>query len=210
MTAVKSQSRRSAQAAGSRRKILQAAASSFVEFGYHGATMGDIARRSGFAVQTVSYFFGTKPRLLAELIETTVVRERDVANAHVREQWEHAMAHSDDGPLLIDRFVARRHPIREAVSPLLEAARIGALTDAEVDEVHRSVEERRASEYAHLSAKLAEHDALREGLTQDRATDITLSIAGPELYLALANGRAWSGEDIREWTSSTLKQLLVA
>lgn len=41
--------------------------------------MADIARRAGLAVQTVSYFFGTKPRLLSALLQATI--EATVAEA---------------------------------------------------------------------------------------------------------------------------------
>ena len=51
------------QAAASRRKVLDAAQEAFIELGYHGATMNDIAARAGLAVQTVAYYFGTRPRL---------------------------------------------------------------------------------------------------------------------------------------------------
>ena len=73
MTGVKSHklSRRE-RAQASRRKLLNAARDSFIESGYHGATMADIAARSGLAVQTVSYFFGTKPKLLNSLMRDTI------------------------------------------------------------------------------------------------------------------------------------------
>lgn len=66
------------QAEASRQKVLRAAREVFLESGYHAATMGQIAERSGLAVQTVAYYFGTKPKLMSELITASVRRAMEI------------------------------------------------------------------------------------------------------------------------------------
>ena len=108
------------QADASRRKVLRAAREAFVESGYHGATMADIARRSGLAAQTVGYFFGTKARLLSELIVATVQLEMGDTPPLARAEWERAMVTSVTGRSMIDVFVDGGHQILTGVSPLMD------------------------------------------------------------------------------------------
>lgn len=197
------------QAEASRHKVLRAARDAFVEFGYHGATMSDIARRAGLAVQTVAYFFGTKPKLLSELISATVRREMGDTAPLDRDEWEHAMATSVTGRLLVDTFVDGGHPILHGVAPLMDVARIGALTDPEVAAVYRFHEDWRERDFAQFTGWLADRGALQDGLTREQATDIALAVFGPEMYLVLSRSRGWSDDAIREWMSSSLKRLLL-
>ncbi|GAA4899867.1 hypothetical protein GCM10025789_17720 [Tessaracoccus lubricantis] len=202
---------RKQQAEASRRRVLEAARASFIESGYHGATMADIAERSGFAVQTVSYFFGTKPKVLSQLIVTTI----DEAIRHGAERQGHLAWDRDEpgvtsGEELIDAFVDVGHDILMVAAPLMDVARVGALVDSEVAEVYAFHEQWRHRDYARFARWLGELGALREGLGVERATDITLTVFGPEVYLALGTARGWSGDEIRDAMRDTLRRLLLA
>ena len=64
---------RRAQARQTRRAILEAARPLFIQRGYPGTSMGDIARAAGVSVKTVEAAFGTKARLLTALRDVTIV-----------------------------------------------------------------------------------------------------------------------------------------
>jgi TetR/AcrR family transcriptional regulator, cholesterol catabolism regulator len=52
--------------------ILEAALASFLERGYHGASVRDIAGRVGVTVPTLYYHYGSKQGLLLTLLETSI------------------------------------------------------------------------------------------------------------------------------------------
>lgn len=198
------------QAAASRRAILLAARDAFLTNGYHGATMGEIADRSGFAVQTVSYFFGTKPRLISALIEATVRRAMGETPPLDHDAWHAVLAGLPHGAAVLDQFVEGVHPVLVDVSGILEVARVGALTDPEVASIHTFHEEWRRRDYAQVVGWLTHLDALRPGLSADAATDVLTTIAGPELYDTLLGRRRWDGPQVGAWVADSLKRLLLA
>ena len=63
------------QARSTRLKIVRAAHAVFVDRGYGGARMTDIAQAAGVAVQTVYFTFHTKGELLQACYETAVLGE---------------------------------------------------------------------------------------------------------------------------------------
>ncbi|MDO5500436.1 MAG: helix-turn-helix domain-containing protein [Propionibacteriaceae bacterium] len=204
----KTPSRRREQADASRRTVLAAAREAFIEQGYHGATMADIAQRSGFAVQTVSYFFGTKPRLMSQLIRTSIEDALAEAGAEDPEQWM-GITRATTAQELVDSFVAAGHDILVAVAPLMDVARVGSLTDPEVAEVYEFHEAWRRRDYTAVVEALQALGGLREGLTIEDAIDITLTLFGPDVYRALLVDQAWSPGALRDWTRDALvRQLL--
>lgn len=208
MGTVKRKPTRREQADASRRKVLEAARDAFVEHGFHGATMADIARRSGLAVQTVSYFFGTKPRLLSECIVATVMWEIGEAPAGARGGWEEAMAQAPSQEALIDLYVDGGYRILSGVSPLLDVARVGALTDPEVADVYHAHEANRRRDFEVFTRWLEEKGPLRAGLDHELATDVALSVHGFEVYLAFVR-RGWGPDAIRAWMKDALKRTLL-
>lgn len=197
------------RADASRRKLLVAAGETFMEFGYHGATMAEIAARSGLAVQTVSYFFGTKPKLLSALLGTTIDAAIAEGTPVGTTAWNEAPAHTASGAEIIDHFVDIGHGILLAVSPLLDVARVGAMTDEEVADVFDFHEQQRARDYARFIGWLVEADALRSDLPPKRAIDVALTVFGPEAYLALTARRGWESDVIREGMQEALKRFLL-
>ena len=51
---------------------LMAALSAFLEFGYHGATMRDIARRAGLSVPGVYHYYSSKQEMLVAILDVTM------------------------------------------------------------------------------------------------------------------------------------------
>jgi len=73
-----------------REQILDAALEAFAEKGYHGATIREIAARSGVSVAGLYHHFPSKQRLLEHLMADTMDRLIAVTEATVRE--------ADDNP----------------------------------------------------------------------------------------------------------------
>src|SRR5450755_1069299 len=64
--------KRAAQAAATRRAVLEAARGLFVERGYSATAVSDIAARAGVSLDTVYASVGRKPVVLRELVETAL------------------------------------------------------------------------------------------------------------------------------------------
>src|SRR5689334_20383245 len=70
-----------------RRRIVRAAHRLFVDRGYSGATMADIAQAADVAVQTVYFVFHTKVELLQACYETAVLGEDDPKPPPLQPWW---------------------------------------------------------------------------------------------------------------------------
>ncbi|MGI5952426.1 MAG: TetR/AcrR family transcriptional regulator [Brooklawnia sp.] len=202
-------SSRREQAEKSRRKVLRAAREAFLESGYHSTTMGQIAKRAGLAVQTVSYHFGTKPRLMSELITVSVKHAMGEVAPLDRPAWEQALETATDGHELVDAILEEVHAIMMSVAQLMDVARIGGLTDPEVQEVYESHEQWRARDFGRFVGALDDLDALREGMDVQTALDIVLTVLGPDTYRMLSVDRGWDEAKIMEWMRQTIKMLLL-
>ncbi len=74
-----------------RDKILAAAVQLFAEYGYHAATMRDIAQMAGIQAASIYYHYPSKQTLLIEIMETHMRRlnanlEHIVSNPHKFQQ----------------------------------------------------------------------------------------------------------------------------
>lgn len=203
------QKTRREQADASRRKVLRAARDAFLESGYHAATMAQVAERAGLAVQTVSYYFSTKPKLMSELITATMRGAMGEVAPADRESWTHSEASATDGDTLLDAFLTEVHPVLMSVSPLMDIARIGGLTDPEVRDVYVFHENWRMRDFAKLVDAINKVGSLREGLDVRTAKDVVLAMLSPDLYRVLSVDRAWDSEQIELWMRHSLKQLLL-
>lgn len=83
-----------------RREILQAALDLFVEKGFHGAPISDIADRAKVAVGTVYRYFPSKDALIEELFSELQGRLKSFVEAHypyegtTKEKYEHLLRES--------------------------------------------------------------------------------------------------------------------
>ena len=191
---------------------MRSARDAFAERGYHGATMADIAAGAGLAVQTVSYFFGSKPRLLADLIDAVVLGQIDdrADDSPDAAEWFRTSVSDPDGPAALGAFVDGTVRVLARASTVADAARVAALTDPDVEAVYRRSEGFRRSEYRRVVLSLADHHNLRADLDVEEATDVLTTLAGPQVYLAFAVDRGWSDAHVSAWLTATLARLLLS
>ena len=127
---------RPTRSAPSRQRIIEAAGRLFVEQGYVASTIEGIAADAGVAVQTVYYVFGTKPNVLAGVLDVIIAGD-DAAVPIVEQPW---VAKLDRGgssagvaaPLVVAcvDILARAAPIHGVLRSAAADPEIGALFDA--------------------------------------------------------------------------------
>jgi AcrR family transcriptional regulator len=210
MEAVKppSQTRRD-RALQTRRRILRAAYNEFRANGYLGTTMAAVAAGAGVAVQTVYFVFHTKAELLSHTFDLAVLGE-DEPTPPEETAWYRALTTDPDARRALRGFVAGTSAILSRASPLAEVVRAAAASDPQVALVHQHHERLRAEGYGRAVATLAGRGMLRAGMEVDEATDVLLTLAGPDTYLAFVRERNWSHDRFVTWAGDALAELLLA
>ena len=91
--------RRRQNAAETRREILDAARTQFLQNGWHGAGMREIARDAGVSVETVYSNFPSKAAIFKEVLNILVVGDEEKADDPVRASGrdEHTDQHRQSG-----------------------------------------------------------------------------------------------------------------
>ncbi len=207
MTSVKGSRRE--KAAATRRKILRAAHTEFVEKGFHGATVAEIAKRAKVAPQTIYFVFHTKPALISAVIDTAVMGEEEPI-APEQMPWFAAMLAEPDAAESLRQFIRGAGEVYQRASRISEVLRAAALTDEEVRRTYERHELLRAAGYGQVAAMLATKGRLRDGLTVDTATDILLTVYSESTYHLLITERGWSHDQTVEWLAESLPRLILA
>ncbi|MFF3564992.1 TetR/AcrR family transcriptional regulator [Streptomyces sp. NPDC002574] len=195
--------RRAQGAADTRASVLDAALRLFVDQGYGKVTVADIAREAGTAVPTVYASTGGKAAILACLITGGI-------GDPVVERTLTAVAASSDPREVVSLLT---HGVRldnerhfALVQVLVTAA---ALEDTARDTLSRA--DRAYREALHtVAGRLDRLDALRPGMTRDRATDVLWFFLGHQSWRLFVADRGWSWDDTEEWLSGQLSYAVLA
>jgi AcrR family transcriptional regulator len=197
---------REKQAQQTRDAILDAAAQSFVDTGYAGTTMKDIAERVGVSVQSV-HLFGPKASLLLAVVDRAISDGDDMSSTGTDSAF-HAAVTARAKPEKLRRmrsFIRDRMP---QAAPVLRAFRDAASSDPAIAQAWRHHEARR---YADVSTFVEScGDLLRTGRTTQQAADVTWSaIVSPQVADMLIGGRGWTIDEYVDWAVETFDRLFL-
>lgn len=184
--------RRRQNAEQTRREILDAARTQFLQYGWHGAGMREIARDAGVSVETVYSNFPSKAAVFKEVLNILVV--------------------GDDRPIPLSERVEFG---AATVGPLTERIRALALIHTEVQgRVARLRMVLREAARADDDLAAIERTVLAEEREQARLTLQTLlpdpsdldiegmqAIYSSDLYILLTEIRGWTPEQYISWIS---------
>lgn len=206
MAEVKGNSRRD-KARATRRKIVHAARDEFAANGFHGATIGAIAKRAGVATQTVYFVFHTKAELMSAVIDDAVMGDDPVIPQQT--EWWAAMTAARSAPEALRIFVRGSAPLFARASAMSEILRGAALTDEEVRRTHQYHEELRYTGFREVIEVVGSKGRLRKGLTAETATDVLMTLLGDSTYQLMTSERGWSHEAVVDWLCETLPLVLL-
>lgn len=190
----------------SRQRIVAVATRRFLEHGYAATTIGDIARDAGVAPQTVYYDFGTKPNVLAAVVDVAIVGD-DVATPVIDRSWAEQLAGLTDPDEALAHLARGSVEILARVAPVYEVLSRAA-TDPDVGRLLARVREGRRRDQRALVESLAAAGHLRRGLDVAEAADIVYALVNEEVYLMLVGDCGWTPEQLRTWLTATLGQQL--
>lgn len=193
---------RRAQAEETRRTIANAARALFLERGWAGTRVRDVAERAGVSEPSVYAVYRNKAGLAMGLLDSLddaadamrMLRELDEAEGDPRGQlaalaaFERRLFEHGGDAIVVIREAGR------AVPELAEVVVQGRLRgDRNRRRIFRSWPE----------------GTLREGLDVDGARDICAALSNVDVYQVLTQERGWSPEQVEEWWAETTATLLL-
>jgi len=193
--------RRTGQVDATRQAILVAARRLFRERGFPRTTIAAIAAEANLAVPTVYKHFGTKRRLLLDLIEATI-------NVRVPSQLAAVVADAIPRDRLAG--LARMCVVLASGAPdVVSVALSASAVDPELGAMFRQMAEGRRRSAALVARSLAAEGSLRTGVSEERARDVMFALAGPDVYEVLVTRFGWSDDEFEAWLSETLATALL-
>ena len=195
--------RRRAQAAETRRQILEAAQRLFEEQGYAATTMATIAAEAGVALKTVYVAFETKSGVLRALWHLLLRGDED--NVPVGErQWYRAVIEEPDPERQLRLTARNSRAVKERAGAVFGVIRSAAPVDADIAALWSRIQAEFYDNQRAIVEELQKKKALRADLDVTRATDILWTLNHPDVWLLLAGERGWTPEQYERWFGDTI------
>ncbi len=200
--------RRRLQARATRRRIVEAAATLFVDQGYAATTFDQIARSAGVAVQTVYFHFGNKRSVLAQVVDMAAVGDDEPVPLLDR-PWIEQMYGAADAATAVAIWCEQSAAIFARVTPILRIVRDAASSDPDMAAQWHTNQQQRRTAHRLLAEHLADRHALRPDVTVEQGTDMLYALISLELYVLLTGDCGWSQDRWQQWTTQAALDAVV-
>src|SRR3954469_7622148 len=189
-----------------RARIVEAASGLLVERGYVATTIEDVAEFADVAVQTVYYVFGTKHKLLAAVLDASIVGDVDPVPVLERE-WIASLREEHDADAAIEHLVADTVDILRRTSPIYEVVRRAA-ADPDVSSLLQETRRRRRADQRALIEILFDSASFRAAVELDTAADVVYGVLNEEVFQLFVGDCAWTIDRFRRWATDFMLQQL--
>jgi AcrR family transcriptional regulator len=202
--------RRQAFAARTRQQILDAARDVFLQQGYIGATMENIARASDVVVETIYRTFGSKAGLFKVVVRAAVAGGAARAEVPVDQRPAiQAIIAEQDPRRQLALYAATQPRIHLRSGPLLRVLVGAASADPDLAQVWDELEAERLAGMMRFAQLLAERGVLRSDLAVEDARDTLWTLNSLAVHDLLVVQRGWSAERYRDWLATVLAGVLL-
>lgn len=199
-------SRRSEQAARTRRRIVASATALFAEQGYAATSLEAIAQQADVSVETVYKRFGNKVALLEAIAEPAIVGDDDGSGLFDSTEIARIGATNDQREQ-VRQLAAFSRSILERVHAVYAILVGAAAADPRAAELTREHHQRRLQgQRAYIDLLLA-NGALR--LDAEEAAATYSALASPTNFGILVGDLGWSADRFQEWLERTLVRVLL-
>jgi AcrR family transcriptional regulator len=195
------------RSARTRARIIETAARLFVDQGYLSTTIETVAEHAGVAVQTVYYVFGTKPKLLAGVLDVTIAGDPEPVRTMQR-PWVDDLRAETDPTRAVHRLVDGSVAIIARSSGMYDVLRQAA-ADPEVNALLEEIKRRRRHDQRQLVEILSQSGHLASEVDVDTAADIVYALLNEEVFQLLTRDCEWPLNRFQEWANSLLGQQLL-
>jgi AcrR family transcriptional regulator len=201
-------SRRQARARETQREVIEAARHLFMERGYAGTTIEQIAQAAGVAVETLYATFGSKRAVLSRLVGVSVVGD-DEPVPLLERSGPQAVRREPDQRRQVGIFAHDMREIMGRMGPIFGIMRTAAETEPDIAELLRGILQNRLQGITQFVRWLAANAPLRDGLTVEDAGETTWALTSAEVHHLLTVDRGWSDDRYEAWLRDTLATLLL-
>jgi AcrR family transcriptional regulator len=200
---------RKAQAASTRRAIIDAASTLFIERGYVATSIEAIAEGAGVSRATVFSSVGGKKAILKKAYDVALVGDDEPIPFPLRPASLAVRAEPDPRRFLVG-YTGLVVDINIRLAPIYEAVRGAASADPEVRDVFEAIgTERRIGAGNVVRDLVAKGARLREGLDADAAADILWVLIDAGLFHLLVHQRGWAPERFQAWLAESIQRQLL-
>jgi AcrR family transcriptional regulator len=202
--------RRRDQAAQTRYRVVETAATLFVERGYPGTTVPAIATAAGVAVETVYRSAPGKAGLLAAAVQAALAGGADRAQQPVEQRAGIRRVIEEPDPRRQLAAYAHTQPgVWSRVGPLLHVLDTAAPSDPALQQLQADLAAQRLQGMRRFAEVLDQQGRLRPGLTANRAADIIWTLCAQANFDALVRERGWTHREYETWLADLLADALL-
>jgi AcrR family transcriptional regulator len=201
----------SVRAEGARRTraaIVAAATALFLERGYDGTSLADVAERAAVARPTVIAAFGGKPALLSRVLDEALAGDDEPVPVRDR-PWFQPVWDARDAPAVLAAYARVCVLIAHRAGHVVEVVRRATDSAPQVAHLWQSWLHGRRSGAAMVVQRPIVVAALRRTLTIDTAGDVLWTLNDPDLFINLVELRGWPAATYERWLADTMQTLLL-
>ena len=201
---------RAERAAATRSRILDSAATLFLDKGYPATTLTQVADAAGVAADTVLHIFGSKNGLLKEVLDVAIGGDEDPVPVLDR-PGPQAMRRETDQRRQIAMLARGMTEQLERIRPIDDILRTAAVVDPDARALRDDLQLRqRRAAMAEVVSWIAANGELRNSLSVGEASDILWTMTSPEVHQLLRQHCGWEREKYQVWLQDALESALVS
>jgi len=202
-------SRRQAQARENRARMLTAARDLFLEKGYSGTAMPDVARAADLSVQAVYKAFANKATLLKAVFDATVAGDDEPVPMAARDTIAAVVA-EPDARRKIELYTGHLAEMHPKVVPLQLLVRAAAGVDPAAAEVWEQIRGDMLNAMTMFTRDLVATGQTRADRDADDLRDILWAYHSAELYELLVLARGWTAQRYGQFLAEAMSAAVLA
>jgi TetR/AcrR family transcriptional regulator of autoinduction and epiphytic fitness len=200
--------RRQAQAADTRRAVLDAAGDLFATRGYAATSIDAIAAQAGVSRETIFKTFGTKRRLLQLWVERQVAGGNEAVPI-AQQQWVQLIRETPDGDRQVEIAAAALSEIYDRAIDAIVALRAAAHVDPDIAELWQLSCDQRRDDVTTVTALFAGSDEPPPDRSKTEVVDVAYALTSPEMFELLVRQCGWTPEQFQRWLADVLARLVL-
>jgi len=200
-------SRRQAHLRATRRRIIEAATTLFIQHGYPATTLEAIAAAGDTSLPTLYRLFSSKRALLTAVLDTAFGGDDQPIAFGDRPAVQAALS-QPDAMAMLRAFARIGRDFMTRSSAIMHVLATAAQVDPEVAGLLDEIRRQRLEGQSRIVAALSARDALDPALPVAEAADITYLVLSPEVHRILTVERGWTADQYEQWLVRSLGALL--
>jgi len=194
---------RSESARRTRQAIVAAATRLFVERGYVGASLREVAEIAGVARPTVAAAFGSKPALLRQVLDEALAGDDEPVPVAQR-PWFAPVWQATDPRAVLTAYAGVCTLISRRAARIMEVVHRAAGASPEIAEQWDILLRNRRAGAEMVVRRAQDTGPLKPDMAIDAAIDSLWTLNDPTHYLNLVLDRHWPEADYRRWLSNQM------